>query len=85
MEWPQELDIVRRALALRKRGRIGILWAEAGRFAISRSVFDPQGSRTWISIQNLKLLVEELEASELRKPAASEHAESKPKKLCSLA
>ncbi len=61
---PAELDVVdilRRALALRKRRLIGVLWAEEGRYWISRNEIDPYGSRERVSIQKLFELILELE------------------------
>jgi len=49
-----------------------VLWAEAGRFWISESEFDPYGTRARISLAKLKELVEQIEAALLaRKPAAA--------------
>ena len=64
-----EIDIVRRALALRKQRLIGVLWAEAGRFWISESEFDPYGTRARISLAKLKELVEQVEAAQLAEAA----------------
>lgn len=75
-----ELDIVKRAWMLRKQRLIGVLWAEAGRFWISESEFDPYGTRARISLGALKELVERIEIEEekavqlARKPAAAESA-----------
>lgn len=74
-----ELDIVRRAWVLRKQRLIGVLWAEAGRFWISESEFDPYGTRARISLAALKDLVERIESEQkvaqlARKPAAAESA-----------
>jgi len=57
-----ELDIVRRALSLRARGCIGVLWAESGRYWISRDEYHPYASRVGISVARLKELVETVEA-----------------------
>jgi hypothetical protein len=68
-----EFDIVRRALILRKRKRIGILWAEGGVFWISESEYDPRGSRLRITLAGLRDLVVRMEADDPpRKPAARE-------------
>ena len=56
-----EFDIVRRALVLRGRRLIGVLWAEGGVFWISESEYDPHGSRLRITLVALKELVERLE------------------------
>lgn len=63
-----EADVVRRAMVLRKAGRIGILWAENGRFFISTSEFDPWGTRWPVSLAELLAKVEAAE----RKPVQSE-------------
>jgi hypothetical protein len=60
-------ELVRRAVALRKAGKIGTLWAEADRFWISESEWDPHGSRVRVSVRRLKEIVEGLE----RKPRGS--------------
>jgi len=71
-----EVDVVRRALALRKERKIGTLWAECGRFFISESEFDPYGTRVRISLEGLLGLVESIERGPVRKPAASAGRES---------
>lgn len=68
-----EADLVRRAMALRKQRRIGVLWADSGRFWISESELDPWGSRVRISLARLLDMVVAAEAP-LKKPAASETA-----------
>lgn len=67
----RELDIVRRALVLRKKGRIGILLAEDGRYWIAPDEFDPWGSKIRITLDALELLVAETE-SKLPRPPQSE-------------
>jgi hypothetical protein len=61
-------DLLRRAMALRKERRIGILWAEQGRFFISESELDPWGTRCPVSVTELKVIVEAAE----KKPVQSE-------------
>lgn len=67
-----ELDIVNRALALRRRNKLHTLWADAGRYSISES--DPHaGGRIPISLANLKVMVEQIESEDSpRKPMARE-------------
>lgn len=66
----EECDIVRRALILVKEKRIGVLWSGRAGYAISTSIFDPHGSRKYISLADLKVLVGELELK--RKPVGSD-------------
>jgi hypothetical protein len=47
-----EIDLVRRALALRKARSIGVLWAEDGRYSISANGFDLYGSRERLSVMS---------------------------------
>src|SRR5262245_38875318 len=66
-----EADIVRRALSPRRRRKIATLWAEGGKYWISDS--DPHaGERTRITLANLKILVEQLEAELIKKPMGRE-------------
>jgi hypothetical protein len=71
-----EADIVRRALAMRKLRRIGVLWAESGRFYVSESELDPWGTRMPVSLGQLKAMVEAAELVDARKPVASERCVS---------
>lgn len=64
-----EIDVVRRALALRKRGRIGVLWADGGQLWISESEFDPHGTRVRLTLDEMTELVESLEDLERKAPA----------------
>ena len=69
MERPRaldEADILTRALALRKIGKIGVLWAEGGQYWISESEFDPHGTRLRVSLGEMAELVESLEARYVR-------------------
>lgn len=66
-----EVDLVRRALAMRKLRKIGILLAEDGRYWITEDEFDPWGSRVSISLAALALMVEAAEAT-VRIPPQSE-------------
>lgn len=68
-------QLLLRALALRKRQKIGCLWAEEGKYWISEHRFDPYGCRVRISLEALRVLVEQVEAEEApRKPITSEGA-----------
>jgi hypothetical protein len=62
-----EIDVVRRALALRKQKRIGVLFAENGKYWIAESELDPYGTRVRISIDRLRELVELLEPGVIRR------------------
>jgi hypothetical protein len=62
------IDLIRRALALRKAGRIGVLWCEDGRVWISENEVDPYGSRLRVSLEALRALVEELESKPEKRP-----------------
>lgn len=68
----QEIEIVRRALALRKRREIGVLWAEHGRYYISENEIDPYGSRVSVTLVRLREIVEAGEALAAKKPPARE-------------
>lgn len=52
-----EADLVRRAMILRKAKRIGILWAEQGKYFVSESEFDPWGTRIPLSLDRLRAMV----------------------------
>ena len=73
-----EIDLVLRALALRKTGSIGVLWAEGGRYWISTSEFDLYESRQRVSLAALHELVEQCEA------AAREHGRRPPNHATSV-
>lgn len=75
-----EADILLRALALKKRQRIGCLWAERGLYWISEYRYDPYGCRVRISLEALRALVEQIESEDCipRKPVASEGAIGPP-------
>ena len=53
-----EIDLIRRALELRKQRKIGVLWAESGRYWISESEVDPWGSRRRITLLELQQNIE---------------------------
>ena len=67
-----EADVVRRAMALRKQKRIGVVWAERGKYYVSESEYDPWGTRWPVSIAQLLEMVEAVE----RKPVESEGSAS---------
>jgi hypothetical protein len=77
-----EIDLVRRALALRKRKKIGILLAADGRYWISDNIYDPHGSKVMLSLGALATMVEEAERAELRRPPVMETAVAFQKKGC---
>lgn len=82
-----EIDLVRRALVLRKALGIGILWADDGRYWVSGNQFDPFGSRERVSLDALRGLVDAGEASALarqhgRKKQAVEILVEKTEKSC---
>lgn len=60
------MDLVRRALVLRRAKKIGVLYAEEGQYWIAESEFDPYGSRVWCPLERLRGIVEAAEL-ELRK------------------
>jgi hypothetical protein len=53
----EEIDLVRRALAVRRARQIGPLWSYEGRYWISTSELDPFGSRELVSRQRLLEIV----------------------------
>ena len=61
---------VLRLLALRKQGRIGIIFTEEGRFYISNDQADPWNTKEFIEIPALILLIEHLEAERDRASGA---------------
>jgi hypothetical protein len=63
----EEMVVVKQALDLRKRGLIGVLWAEQGTYWISANEVDPHGSRVRVSLERLREMVESFE----RKPVAT--------------
>lgn len=55
------VDVLLRALALRRQKLLGVLWAEEGRYWISVSEIDPYGSRVRVTLEKLFELILELE------------------------
>lgn len=68
-----QIDIVRRALALRKQRKIGCLLAEGNGLWISCNEYEPWKDKVRISYESLKTLVEEAEET-LKTPAAARDA-----------
>lgn len=68
-----EAELIRRAMALRKQGRFGILLAECGRYYLAESEYDLWGSRRPLSLPQLQAMVESAEIE--RKPPQTERAE----------
>lgn len=59
--WEYEFETVKRLLDLRRQGKVGIIHAEYGRYAISGSADDIAGSKRSYSLPRLRELVETLE------------------------
>jgi len=66
ISWAEEVDIIHRAIALRKLHKLGILHAEFGHYWIcAENESDPHVSRVRVSLGVLKLMVE---AAEKKQP-----------------
>lgn len=77
MSEQEEWDIVGRAMVLRKLGKIGVLHAEYGRYWISENELHAYATRVRISIDTLKVMVEEIEAREKMPPKRGVYFEGK--------
>lgn len=80
MDLAEEIEIVRRALALRKARRIGVLWAYRGCYYVSSNELDPFGSRSFISLEGLRALVEAVESA--RRPLVAGPGKIPEKRSC---
>ena len=81
---PGEIDLVRRALALRKVGRIGVLWADDGRYYVSESEVGLYGSRRRVSLEALVVQAERQGNTETpaRCEIDREYSQKRVKKAC---
>jgi hypothetical protein len=66
MDQLAEIDLVRRALALRARRRIGVLYSHEHSYYIASDELDPFATRTRVSLDRLRAIVEEAESLERR-------------------
>jgi hypothetical protein len=57
-----ELDLVRRALALRKKRLIGVFYAHEHSYYLASDELDPFGSRTRVSLAQLAVIVDQADA-----------------------
>lgn len=79
-----ELDLLRRALALRKQRKIGVLWADSGRYWISDlpgASVDPYGARRRISLLELQQCIDTAEQQKISPNIEKKAAEISKKRL----
>ena len=77
MDQKAEFDLVRRALALRARRRIGVFYAHEHSYFIATDEHDPFGTRVRVSLDKLRAIVAEaelLEAQEGRRGVMRENS-----------
>jgi hypothetical protein len=59
--WDVELDTLKRLIALRRQGKVGIIHADGGRYAISDSPVNIQGSKQHYTVGQLREMVVAIE------------------------
>lgn len=61
VDFSAEHALLMRVLELRRSGRIGVVFADAGQYSVAEDSCDPWNTRRRVSVEQLRELVEQLE------------------------